>query len=200
MSNARNLADIVTGNFDVPLGALDNVPPSNDASALTTGTLGTSRLPAGSVLQVVQFNYTARTSIATGSYVALPITATITPSSTSNKILVRVVVHAGMTGGDEGLHGRLVCNNSFVPIYGDSANNRDQAWFHVGSHYSPSEIYPAVAEYLHSPASTSALTYAVWARGHSAGYPISINSSENDGDYSTRSRTVSSITLMEIAG
>ena len=47
MSNARNLADIVTGNFDVPLGALDNVPPSNDASALTTGTLPVGRLPSG---------------------------------------------------------------------------------------------------------------------------------------------------------
>lgn len=75
MSNARNLADIVTGNFDVPLGALDNVPPSNDASALTTGTLPvgrlpssgvsasalttgtleTSRLPAGSVIQFNQY-------------------------------------------------------------------------------------------------------------------------------------------------
>jgi len=51
MSNARNLADIVTGNFDVPLGALDNVPPSNDASALTTGTLGTARLPSGSIIK-----------------------------------------------------------------------------------------------------------------------------------------------------
>ena len=49
MSNARNLADIVTGNFDVPLGALDNVPPSNDASALTTGTLPVGRLPSSGV-------------------------------------------------------------------------------------------------------------------------------------------------------
>jgi len=47
MSNARNLADIVTGNFDVPLGALDNVPPSNDASALTTGTLPIARIADG---------------------------------------------------------------------------------------------------------------------------------------------------------
>ena len=155
---------------------------------------------AGNVLQVVQFNYTGRTSIATGSYVALPIAATITPSNASNKILVRTVVHAGMSGGNEGLHGRLVCNNSFVPIYGDAAGSRDQAWFHLGSHYSGSEVYPAAAEYLHSPASTSALTYAVWARGHSAGYPISINSSEADTDSVTQSRTVSSITLMEIAG
>ena len=49
MSNARNLADIITGNFDVPLGALDNVPPSNDASALTTGTLPVGRLPSSGV-------------------------------------------------------------------------------------------------------------------------------------------------------
>lgn len=49
MSNARNLADIVTGNFDVPLGALDNVPPSNDASALTTGTLPLARIGDGAI-------------------------------------------------------------------------------------------------------------------------------------------------------
>jgi hypothetical protein len=47
MSNARNLADIVTGNFDVPLAALDNVPASNDASALTTGTLPLARIGTG---------------------------------------------------------------------------------------------------------------------------------------------------------
>ena len=50
MSNARNLADVITGNFDVPLGALDNVPPSNDASALTTGTLDISRISNGSII------------------------------------------------------------------------------------------------------------------------------------------------------
>ena len=152
------------------------------------------------VLQVVQFNYTGRTSIASGSYVALPISATITPSNTANKILVRVVVHVGMTGGNEGLHGRLVCNNSFVPIYGDAAGSRDQAWFHVGSHSSDNEIYAGVAEYLHTSNSTSALTYAVWGRGHSSPYPISINSCGFDNDTNTQSRTVSSITLMEIAG
>jgi len=188
-----------TGITTPDLTSVDDIT-ANSATVLTTAGVPASAMPAGSVLQVVQFNYTARTSIATGSYVALPIAATITPSSTSNKILVRVVVHAGMSGGNEGLHGRLVCNNSFVPIYGDSASSRDQAWFHVGSHYSSYEIYPAVAEYLHSPASTSALTYAVWVRGHSTGYPISINSSEGDADSSVASRTVSSITLMEIAG
>ena len=46
MSRARDLADIISGGFDVPLASLDNVPASNDASALTTGTIPAARLPA----------------------------------------------------------------------------------------------------------------------------------------------------------
>jgi hypothetical protein len=45
MSRARNLADLLDANGDVASGALDNVPPSNDASALTTGTLPVERVP-----------------------------------------------------------------------------------------------------------------------------------------------------------
>ena len=45
MSRTRNLADLLDGNGDVKSAALDNVPPSNDASALTTGTLPAARLP-----------------------------------------------------------------------------------------------------------------------------------------------------------
>jgi len=46
MSKARNIADLLDANGDVALGNLDNVPPSNDASALTTGTLSADRLPS----------------------------------------------------------------------------------------------------------------------------------------------------------
>ena len=153
----------------------------------------------GGIVQVVQYNYTSSTSIATGSYTALPIAATITPTSTSSKILVRCVVHVGTTGGNEGLHGRLYRNGSVVPIYGDASSSRDQAWFHCGAHTSAYEQYPATAEYLDSPASTSALTYTIYARGHSSGYPIYINTNEGDYDTQYTSRTVSSITLMEVA-
>jgi hypothetical protein len=48
-SKARNLADVISGNFDIPLSALDNVPPSNNASALTTGTLPVARIADGSL-------------------------------------------------------------------------------------------------------------------------------------------------------
>jgi len=44
MSKTRQLADLLDSNGDVKSTALDNVPPSNDASALTTGTLPNARL------------------------------------------------------------------------------------------------------------------------------------------------------------
>lgn len=49
MSRARDLADLLDASGDVKSAALDNVPPSNDASALTTGTLDMARVANGSV-------------------------------------------------------------------------------------------------------------------------------------------------------
>ena len=44
MTRARNIADLVDANGDVKSAALDNVPASDNASALTTGTLPDARL------------------------------------------------------------------------------------------------------------------------------------------------------------
>lgn len=46
MTRARDIANLVDANGDIVAGALDNVPASNDASALTTGTLDGARLPS----------------------------------------------------------------------------------------------------------------------------------------------------------
>jgi hypothetical protein len=45
MTKARTLADLLDANGDVKTASLDNVPASNDASALNTGTLNNARLP-----------------------------------------------------------------------------------------------------------------------------------------------------------
>ena len=44
MTKARNIADLLDANGDVKTASLDNVPASNNASALTTGTLPDARL------------------------------------------------------------------------------------------------------------------------------------------------------------
>ena len=49
MTKARNIADLLDANGDVKSASLDNVPASDDASALTTGTLPVARLSDGSI-------------------------------------------------------------------------------------------------------------------------------------------------------
>lgn len=49
MTRARDIANLVDANGDIVAGALDNVPASDDASALTTGTLAAARLPSSGV-------------------------------------------------------------------------------------------------------------------------------------------------------
>ena len=49
MTKNRNISDLLDANGDVKSGALDNVPASNDASALTTGTLPIARIADGDV-------------------------------------------------------------------------------------------------------------------------------------------------------
>ncbi len=49
MTRARDIANLFDANGDIVVGALDNVPASNDASALTTGTLAAARLPTSGI-------------------------------------------------------------------------------------------------------------------------------------------------------
>jgi hypothetical protein len=62
MTKARNIADLLDANGDVKTASLDNVPASNDASALTTGTLNNARLPSN-----ISDGGTEGTKIATGT-------------------------------------------------------------------------------------------------------------------------------------
>ena len=49
MTKARNLSDLLDATGDVVSTSLDNVPPSDNASSLTTGTLPIARLADGSI-------------------------------------------------------------------------------------------------------------------------------------------------------
>ena len=46
MGKARNLSTLLDAGGDVKVANLDNVPASNNASALTTGTLPDGRFPS----------------------------------------------------------------------------------------------------------------------------------------------------------
>lgn len=79
-----------TANFTIASPATNTdrtlTLPDNTGTILTSAS--NTNFPAGSVLQVVQGTYSTLTSIANTSYVDTGLSASITPTSSSSKILV----------------------------------------------------------------------------------------------------------------
>ena len=143
-----------------------------------TGALGIDNIKAatGAVLQVVQATYNTNFSTTSASFVDTGLTATITPTLSTSKILV-TVHQAGLTNASTNVQGNIV---------------RDAT--QVSSIYTQTQVTTQAAmmmsnAYLDSPATTSATTYKTQVLT-SAG---TIYFQWTGDGYST-------ITLMEIAG
>ena len=145
-------------------------------------TLNKLALPTGSVLQVVQGSSTTQVSH-TASYADTNLSASITPSSTSNKILVQVSQHYRIEryGGairilrDSTSIFEALQNQNYQ-IYGDPGTNIDARGY-------------ACLNYLDSPSSTSAITYKTQGSRHNSG---GVFRTQDDSLYK------STITLIEV--
>lgn len=189
-----------TGNFTIaaPNSNTDRTFNLPDA----TGTV--DRLErAGNVLQVVQtqktdtFSMTGKTwTDITGYFV------NITPSSSSNKILIM----ADMTIGTSAYYAYVRLLRDSTPIHiGDAAGSRPLAtatpgWY-AGSTYDQYAATQSSIQWLDSPATTSQITYKFQMRQYYASYSGYLNRTEIDRDTADyEPRFASTITAMEIAG
>ena len=136
--------------------------PTNTGTILTNAT--TTGFPAGSVLQLVQNTYSTTTTISNATYTDTGLTATITPTSASSKILVLSTQLLGYSatlfykfGGYRLLRGStaiyepspLSGGRPYYPgIYlgGSSTNDLSFSFF-------------VTLSYMDSPATTSSTTY-----------------------------------------
>jgi hypothetical protein len=168
-----------------------------------------SALPAGSILQVVSTIKTNTFSTSTSNALedVTGLSATITPSSSSSKILVHVSI-SGSSDSNRNGYGVLVRDSTQVAI-GDAASSRPRVSFDLGVPASASgnifhaDLVPMrTVVYLDSPATTSALTYKiqVFSSTFISSNVIYVNRSSNDQNDVRGVRPVSSITLMEVAG
>lgn len=156
--------------------------PSTSGTVVTTNTM-----PTGSVLQVVNTAYSTGVSSATSTYVDTGVTASITPSSTSNKILITVQINGtAKQGANVNLRTRLNRGGTTI-LYIDSLAGNDQSTAFL----SPGTVGTT---YLDSPSTTSAITYTVQISNISSSGSVAINDAAG-GTVST-----STITLMEIKG
>lgn len=113
-SKARNLARLVVDSGgDVDASSLGNVPASDNASALTQGTLPKGRLPSGSVVQIALGSAVPGTVVSTStSFIDTGIIeVAITPSLANSRI------HAYMGGFQTHINPQADNWGGFMHIY-----------------------------------------------------------------------------------
>lgn len=193
LNNACTVGDAVVTESFLVSSVLNAIPATAgsvsdsyivdvSASKLTgSRTIPKVTMPAGAVLQVVQGSTTTNTSTTSSTYVAVTnLTASITPSSSTSKILVMVNVN-------------IFCQSSNVE--GAITIYRNGADLSTGTGFA--DIYAGSSDlisqtpmvYLDSPATTSSTTYAAYMKRTQGASTLQSN----------LRGTTSTIILMEIA-
>ena len=179
-----------TGNGAIEL----TVPGTGSSTLATTAT-------AGKILQIVQTVKKDKSTIQSTTLTDIPsMSVTITPSSASNKILIRYCLSVFTNGVYWSM--RLLRGSDSTIFIGDqnpSATSQSRGTF--GS-YMPSYVdgRNVTQEFLDSPNTTSATTYKLQAHcPYSSTYIIGINTSPTQDNYSYMTNCVSTITAMEVA-
>jgi hypothetical protein len=164
---------------------------STAQNATFAGTLATSSrgiaaasMPAGSVLQVVTGTTSTAASTTSTTFQDTGLTATITPTSSTSKILIIAAlgdVSSNNSGSNNGVTTRILRGATQV-----GANTSQQWCYGV---FANQFINSGNMNYLDSPATTSSTTYKIQFRAQGAGPTVEV----------MRDSTQGSITLMEIA-
>jgi hypothetical protein len=164
----------------------DTLTNKSIAATQLTGTIAAAALPAGSVLQVVMGTTSTIVSSSTNAYADTGLTATITPRSTSSKILVLLAQNGvGKITNNTAVDLRLLRGatqiwtpTDLVGFTSTTAQNRG---------------YSVSASYLDSPSTTSATTYKTQFASYNNNAVAYVQDFGNTTSTST-------ITLMEIQG
>lgn len=190
-------------SFQAPSQTSDDriitLPTTADGTVLTT-----TNPKAGNIIQVVHVTKTDITSISTGSssayYDISGLTATITPSSTSNKILIDALLSISINNGYH-ITARILRGSTAIAL-GDngSQNNVIEGYAHRYTRATNGQYTIDQMTLFHedSPSTTSATTYKIQFNTHTAGTAY-INRTNQGADAYYNGTAVSSIRLMEVA-
>ena len=159
------------------------IPQGNVANAsLGAVTALPGAIATGKVLQVVSVVADVETASTSSSYADITeMTASITPSSASNKVFVSVqLANCSKFSGDTQLDLKLLRDSSAISLVGGLNDGSSTAQTSLGG----------IINFLDSPSSTSSLTYKVQLSNRDGNGTVTVQGNNKDG----------SITLMEIAG
>lgn len=181
------------------LGITDGTIVNADINS-SAAIAGTKLSGAGIVLQVVSTTKTDTFTLATGSTTFTDVTglsASITPSSASNKVLVFFSINVSNDGASI-LQSRLMRDSTAIAI-GDTRGSRQRAT--IGNYNgvgNSAHIQTMAQSFLDSPSTTSATTYKIQIATETASMYVNRNSRDANASY--EGTYISSITLMEVKG
>jgi len=185
---------------------IDTSQNATFAGTLTaTGKLASSSMPTGTTLQAVQAIFTGTQTLATGGVNAnfsdiTSLSVTITPSSSSNKILL--ISHlTSMCGDDRMIFFKFTGGNT-ATFVGDTAGNKTRVagFYGSGNAAGSANGAPVTMMYLDSPATTSAITYKVQGAPNYLSGSAYINYNPNESDNAYFPRGASSLIAIEVKG
>jgi hypothetical protein len=167
-----------------------------DGSAWKTS-LGTT----GGILQVVQATKTDTFTTTSTSFTTVTgLTVSITPKSTSSRIIVLAQIAYGLNNGAS--YGHFKVTRGGTDIYvGNASSNRVRTVF--GGYSQSNQNVNLLSDsimFVDSPASVASLTYQVETRRGADSATVHVNRSVGDSDDANSARGASSITVMEVAG
>jgi hypothetical protein len=187
----NSIANDAVVTADIANGAVTSAKMATGAARANFG--------AGAVLQVVQTVKTDTFTTTSSSFTTITgLSASITPSSSSSRILVVMSVNGSQQVGVNDAYLGIFRDSTQIAL-GDASSSRIRS---TGQLMTSNAGWSTTVtfNFVDSPATTSSITYTVQTRtnGTSTSY---INRGVTDSDGSIGSgRTPSSIILMEIAG
>jgi len=165
---------------------------NGDITGITRGAIESTAIGTGAVLQLVSMSSASQFSSSSVTYADIGLTATITPISSSSKIII--IASFGDTssennGGPGG--NKLILYRNSTQIGGGLAlpsGNFANQWNYAGE--SAHQIASGGTVFVDTPSSTSALTYKFQGATQTAGKLMQF----------MRDNTVGTLILMEVAG
>lgn len=175
-------------------GSITSSQISSVAGSTITGSqsIPKSTLPTGAVLQVVQASTNSTISTTSTTFTGSGLTASITPTSATSKILVGLsggqwrFVSSGSTGEGWVQLWKSVGGGAYAAVNSFGGSDIQE----ILINYTNSTVgIPHSLQYLDSPATTSAIIYQPYFKTTSSGITVNYNLSS----------VITYITLMEIA-
>lgn len=178
-----------TSDARIPVGANGTVLTADSAEAL--GVKWATPAGGGKVLQVVSATTTTATTIASATLTDTGITASITPTLASSKVLVLVTAefkHFRNGAGYSGIATELLRDATTIADWNKTDADEFDFIQYAGSTANTYKSGTSSVIYLDNPATTSATTYKLQARGYDASVSVTFQ----------KNSATSTITLMEI--